>query len=85
MPSVWSSAKYNLLSVIPSHFFPLTLWINHITQGIVAVGQICIALDLFSFKYSFIKHEVRLLLSFRGKLGLVFAPQKPQPVREVNT
>ncbi|KAG5193196.1 hypothetical protein JEQ12_020656 [Ovis aries] len=59
--------------------------VNRFDQGIVAVGQNCTALDHFSFNYSFINHEVRLLLSFRDKLGLVFAPQKPQPVREVNT
>ena len=46
MPSVWSPARHNLLSTVPSTvFFPLTLCIDHITQGLVAVGQICVALD----------------------------------------
>ena len=39
----------------------------------------------FSLSYSFIKHEVRLLLNFRVEYDLVFAVEKPQSIREVNT
>ena len=45
MPSVWSPARHNLSSVVSPVFFPLTLCIDHMTQGIVAVGQICVTLD----------------------------------------
>lgn len=35
----------------PTMLFCLHLWIGHITQGIVAVGQICITLDHFSVNF----------------------------------
>ena len=34
-----------LCCVSPHSFFPLTLGIDHMTQSIVTVGQICVALD----------------------------------------
>ena len=47
MPGGWPSARHSLLSSVPSHsFFPLTLWIDHSVQGLVAVGQ-ALLLQLF--------------------------------------
>ena len=38
----------------------------------------------FCFKYSFIKHEVRPLLTSRVQQSLVSSMYKPQPIKEVN-
>lgn len=58
---------------------------DHIIQGMVAAGQICIALDHFSFNYSFIKHDIRPLFSLRDEYDFIFSLEKPQRVREINT
>ena len=46
MPSKWFPAKDNLPSAVTfTVFLPLTLCIDDMTQGIVAIGQICVAPD----------------------------------------
>ena len=48
MPSGWSPARHNLFSAISPHsFYPHSLCVDHETQGVAAVAQICIALDTY--------------------------------------
>ena len=74
---------YSLLS--PHTLFSTGFMNRSQSPGPCSCGSDLCCTRHFSFSYSFIKHEVRPLLSFKVEYDLVFAVEKPQPIREVST